>query len=160
MTSSTNSSLPVVSSSVTIDGSGQVVVIDGSAAGFGVDGLTFTGGDSVVQELTIVNFSGSGIVLSWGGNNVITDILLGTTGFDDQGNGGDGVLVRQSPDNIIEFNTISGNEGRGIHILDWNSFNNEIAHNNVGVTLGGDSAIGNAGDGVGCGNAGPDGAGA
>ena len=61
------SPLPALGYSVLIDGTTEsgygtspLVVIDGSGAGSGSDGLTISGGDSTIRGLAIVGFSGGG----------------------------------------------------------------------------------------------------
>src|SRR2546423_6271223 len=64
------SALPASSNALVLDATTQpgfagqpVIVLDGSAAGAGVDGLQILGGNSSVRGLVIQNFGGAGIRL-------------------------------------------------------------------------------------------------
>ena len=89
----------------------------------GVNGLTITAGNSMVQGLVIDHFGGAGIELIGGGNNVIQNNDIGTdlTGNVGAGNMGDGVLINGSPNNTIggtsttARNVISDN-GAGVSV--------------------------------------------
>jgi hypothetical protein len=76
------------------------------------------------------------------------------TGNPGNSNGGDGVLIENAADNQIggptaEWgNTISSNSGAGVFITGATSIGNTIANNKIGVTIDGESAKGNALDGV------------
>ena len=134
---------------MTIDGTTQpgsggrpAIVLDGSVATPGADGLVITAGGSTVRGLIINRFQGTmpggngegglGIVLSTLGGNTIVGDYVGTdpTGTitdpdgtpgdaDDLVNGGIGLFVNGSPDNTIggttaaDRNLVTGNAGNG-----------------------------------------------
>ena len=133
--------LPTVTDPVTIDGTTEpdfagtpIIELDGSlapAGTSGVNGLKITVGSSVVRGLVINRFKaatgfvgGSGIHLETNGSNIIEGNYIGTnvagtstTGF---GNGGRGVGITGSPNNLIggttanARNVISGNLAHGV----------------------------------------------
>ncbi len=123
------SALPDVTGAVNIDGQSQApssdgsmtalvqVEIDGTNAGAGVDGLTFSGTAGGLRGLAIKRFDGDGVVLESTGAKAVEDNLIGTdtTGAVDQGNGGAGISVSTS-DNSIFRNVVSGNGSHGISL--------------------------------------------
>jgi len=94
------SALPNITDAVTIDGTSEPGY-NGKAGGGSrrsalttstVNGLFFTVGNSTVKGLAIDRFSGSGIFLSGGGNDVIQGNYLGTNpgltaGYGNKANG-------------------------------------------------------------------------
>jgi parallel beta-helix repeat protein len=86
------------------------VRIDGTAAGAGVNGLTLVGNTrTAIYGLEITNFSGSGIVISGGSKNRVSDCKISD-------NGVHGVLIENSTGNLLgqEYyadvdNIVSGN---------------------------------------------------
>jgi hypothetical protein len=138
------SALPAITGPVTIDGLGHgseiQIELDGSHAGANVDGLTVSGAPTldqsvIIQGLVINRFSGSGIVLSNTGGNLITRNRIGTSadGMTDLGNGQHGILVNNSSSVFIGNNIISGNEASGVMITGSNSRGNEITNNIIGT---------------------------
>ncbi len=111
------SALPTITDPVTIDGTTQpgfvsapIIELDGSVAGAGAVGLHVTGGASLVTGLVINRFvpafpatGGHGIVLETGGGNVVRGCYVGTNlgGTAALANGGDGVQIVASSDNVI-----------------------------------------------------------
>ncbi|HEX8199173.1 MAG TPA: hypothetical protein VF590_01705, partial [Isosphaeraceae bacterium] len=155
----------VVNTRATGDNAVLRVVIDGSAAGAGVTGLTIAAGGSTVRGLVINGFSGAGLKLLGGGNSLIEGNFLGTnaSGTAALGNGnlGDGsstdcLVVFNSSGNTIggttaaSRNLISGNRGAGLVIegLGAGAANNLIAGNSIGTNAAGTAALGNGRDGV------------
>jgi hypothetical protein len=146
--------LPAITKPVIIDGtspanfSKQKIVIDGSRADAGADGLTITAGGSTVLDLTINQFkakpgqslTGDGIVLSGDkGGNTIQSCYLGTdaSGAVARPNQGSGVVIKtRSNGNTIggaagfQDNVISGNVQDGIKIF---SSGNSIQDNFIGT---------------------------
>ena len=141
------------------------VVIDGSLAGDGANGLHVSAGGSTIKGLVINQFmedasdpfnriGGFGILLSSAGGNVITGNFIGTdvTGTVDLGNEA-GVVGVDSPNNTFggttpeARNLISGNSDGGITLEGLPSTNNLIAGNIIGLDLTGTADLGN-GDGV------------
>lgn len=156
------SPLPTLTDPVTLDALTQpgascsswpptlLIQLDGSAAGFGADGLQITAGNSTVRGLIIRQFSGDGIQITTNGGNVIECNFIGTAVA---GNSGSGVLINDSPNNRIGGSTtsarnlISRNDG-GVQITGEASDNNTVAGNYIGTDANGTAALGQTGDGV------------
>jgi hypothetical protein len=150
----------------------QVIVLNGSQANLGSNGLTISAGKSVVQGLVINSFKrnpnapegqegGNGIVLMTKGSNRIQGNVIGTdyTGMkttDAQGNPlanqGFGIFINMSPDNLIGGrNTnivvpprnILSNNLAGIQISGVQSTGNNIRGNLIGTDAKGAGALPN-----------------
>lgn len=129
--------LPPVLGSVIItalnnDGQGgplRRIEIDGSMAGQNAIGLQLLGGQCTISFFIINSFSSHGIFIAGtpppgDGGHQLESNYIGTdsTGTVDKGNGGDGIFVDNTPNNVIggtggRRNVISANKGYGIHIL-------------------------------------------
>jgi uncharacterized protein (TIGR03437 family) len=150
------SALPIITDPVTIDGTTQPgntggtpnIELDGSNAGQGANGLAITAGSSVVKGLAIGNFNGHAISLQQRGNNMIMNNYLGTNANCDQnrGNGGEGLNILNSPNNLVMGNTIVFN-GDGGSII--NSNGNVLQDNNLGTDATKSRNKGNRGAGFG-----------
>ena len=151
------SPLPEISERVIFDGNfPPEVEIDGSLAGFGVDGLVITGTKSVIQGLTINRFSGDGVVMigpNARGNQVLNSYIgTDTTGTVALGNGSDpteenfGVRVgTDAKTSRIQGNVISGNVDHGVG---FESDEVAIQDNYIGTTPDGEVAVPNGGHGI------------
>ncbi len=157
--------LPAITSPVVIDGTTQpgyrsapIVELNGVNAGAGADGLQITAGSSTVRGLVVNRFSGDGIEISSGGGNTIERNRIGTDlqGVLDEGNGGRGINIVDSSDNVVGAggfsvvdlgNVISGNAGAGVGIV-GTGLGNTVADNLIGTDATGAHALGNGGDGV------------
>ncbi len=129
------------------------IVLDGSLAGAGVNGLSIGGTAVLIRGLVIQNFSGNAIMVGAFANGTIYGNYLGTdpTGSFPAPNGGSGVNVHgsdtavggRSPD---ERNLISGNAEDGIQM------NGEgpilITGNFIGTDVRGTAPLANGNDGV------------
>lgn len=169
-TISPSSALPVIIDAVTINGTTQPgavlntatntfngvvpVVLNGSSAGAGVDGLRFTTGGNVVRGLNIINFTQDGLEFTTGNSNVVEGCLIGLDAASvDRGNSSDGIRLTSSSGNRIGGNTaaarnvLSGNNGDGIEINGVLSTNNVVSGNLIGTDLNGAIDRGN-GNGV------------
>lgn len=166
------SELPTIIDPVIIDGFSQppvgggepgdtpMIAIDGSQAGG--DGLTITGGNSIIRGLIIKDWD-NGIVVNNVGGNTIVGCWIGVDvdGVTPDGNNGDGIILNAG-DNIIgsatdlgggtatdpavrNRNVISANGGDGI---DVNSAGNIIQNNFIGVDITGQVDLGNSSDGI------------
>ena len=154
------SSLPTLSGSwITIDGRDQDgkpnIILDGSNAGTGTNGLTITGGNCRMRGLIIHSFDGHGIALQEKGENVIENTIIGTDleGFINLGNAGAGVFIENSNMNIVgdaitgPGNTIAFNGSSGVVVVSGTS--NFIDPNSIysnigpGIDLGGDGVTPN-----------------
>ena len=163
--------LPTIFDPVTIDGTTQpgyagtpIIELNGAGAGTGADGLHITAGSSVVTGLVInrfvpgfPNLGGNGIFLDTGGGNVVRGCYVGVNvaGTAALGNGGSGVLIASSPNNVIgrtdasqRVNVISGNGRHGVEIGGGGSDANVIAGGRFGTNAAGTAALGNGAVGV------------
>lgn len=155
------SALPTVIHPVIVDGTSQpgyggapLIVLDGTAAGLGANGLHLRAGRSTVKGLAIHSFDGAGILVENKGANLIRQNFLGTdaSGTVGLGNGGDGLRILSSS-NIIggtdpSFgNLISANAGNGVWVGNG-AKDNFLAANFIGTDVTGVVDLGNAGDGI------------
>jgi hypothetical protein len=124
------SPLPALTTRVVVDGTSQpgyasqpLIVLDGSGAGAGADGLTVAAGNSTVAGLAVNLFSGAGMHLENAGGDLITGDYLGTdaTGSLALGNRA-GVFIDGTADNTVggataaAGNLIAGNTQAGVAI--------------------------------------------
>jgi CSLREA domain-containing protein/uncharacterized repeat protein (TIGR02543 family) len=161
------SELPAITDPVVIDGTSEpdyagapVIELEGSAVATAVNGLTITGGDSVIRGITIYGFGENGIYISDGDNNIIEGNYIGTdpSGALGVGNADNGIYIFGSSDNVVggtvaaARNVISGNGYRGIYIYgnsgSTRSWNNVIQGNFIGTDGTGTVRVAN-GDGIG-----------
>ncbi len=136
------------------------IILDGSNAGAGSDGLEITSASNIITGLNIRKFNSDGIEIV-GANadsNKIQGCFIGTneTGEVDNGSAGAGIYVQSSADsNVIgvdgdgvneasERNVISGNDGRGIRC---DSGPCTVAGNFIGTDDDGTLDLGNTLDG-------------
>jgi hypothetical protein len=118
--------LPSISEGQTLDASNAGVILDGSAAPSGTNGILIGSDHNVIQGLEIVGFAGDGILVG-GPNNTIG-------GDRAQGSGPSG-----------QGNVVSGNGGSGIYVQ---GPSNRVVGNYVGVDATGTKALGNGINGV------------
>jgi parallel beta-helix repeat protein len=155
------SALPVVTQSVTIDGTTQPgtgaaprIVLNGSSAGKSVVGLKLTASNCTVKGLAIDDFTSDGVVVSSASGDVITDDYIGVAPAGSKaGNGGNGVtIVGSSSDNTVggtasgAGNVISGNQAHGVNIS--GADDNVVQGNLIGTNSLGTGALGNGDSGV------------
>ena len=162
-----DSSLPIITDPVVIDGYSQsgsspasergpatlMIELDGTNAGT-TDGLTISSGSSVVRGLCINRFEENAILLDTAGGNNIQGNYLGTDvlGSSGQGNEQSGIYVWVTGDNTIggmspsARNVISDNQSSGITVLVSSS--NVIQGNFIGTDASGQSPLGNIGPGI------------
>ncbi len=163
-----SSPLPAITSPVTIDGTSQpgysgtpVVVLNGSNAGADANGLTLSGGLDKVFGLEIINFQGSGIVLSGAPFDVIEGNVIGTdaSGTTALGNGGSGIIDQGSLNatiggtqpglaNVIAFNQKDGvnvysSAGVGVEGVSIES-NRIYGNGGLGIDIGGEGIATNS----------------
>jgi len=164
-----SSALPTITDPISIDGTTQpgfagapIVELSGASAGADADGLLFTAGSSTVKGLVINHFGHAGIVIQSNGGNTIAGNFIGTdiTGkitdpdgtpqsSDEIGNYYDGVLIQNSPNNMIggivpeARNIISGNGYRGIRISGSFAVSNTVQGNFIGTDVTGNTRLGN-----------------
>jgi streptogramin lyase len=148
------SPLPAITTPVVIDGTSQpgyagqpLIVLDGSGAGDGADGLMVAAGDSTVRGLVINRFAGAAIRLEGAGGDLIIADYLGTdaTGTIALGNGA-GVFIDGASDNTIggitpaAGNLISGSRLDGVVI---SGSGNLVEGNRIGTDVTGAFALPN-----------------
>lgn len=114
-------------SGVTIDGSRAGVVLSGSAAPPGTDGLRLSSDHNVLRGLQVIAFPRHGLVVSGSFNVIGGNRSIGS------GSSGEG-------------NVIGGNGDTGVVIGD--GAGNRLVGNHIGVDAGGNQPLGNALDGV------------
>jgi len=172
-TISPGSALPIITDPVIIDGYTQPgasantnpiasgsnavlkIILDGTSAGAGVDGLSITAGSSTVKGLVINQFGDDGIELATNGSNAIQGNYIGTdaAGSAALGNSSIGVIVFGVPDNTIggtgpgARNIISGNS-TGVAIIESAAMGNSVQGNYIGTDATGTLDLGNSVDGV------------
>ncbi len=156
------SALPNITEPVFIDGWTQegspysgtpLIVVDGSSAGAGVNGLTLGAGSdgSMVRGLVVTDFSAAGIEIDSNNSLVIGSYL----GVDAAGNhaaaNAYGVLIAAGvTGNTIggtaagAGNVISGNTSDGVNITGSGTGDNVVAGNLIGTNAAGTAAIANA----------------
>lgn len=156
------SPLPAITSPVFINGDTQpgyaprqpLIELNGSLAGNAI-GLEFKIGGNWLEGLVINGFSDIGVVLAGsnildpGGNTIIAN-FIGTdaSGLLSRGNGGAGIYITKSPNNLISQNLISGNGESGIFITDQWSTGNRIEQNLIGTDITGLHPLGNGLNGI------------
>ncbi len=150
--------LPAITSPVTIDATTQlgfagvpVVVLDGSQAGSSASGLVLTASaaGSTLQGLVIDNFSGNGIEIDGGGNNVIATNYIGVdaTGKRAAGNGRNGIALTNTSDNTIGGTTATGAQrhqrqpGRAVQLTGSGTTGNVVEGNYIGTDASGSLAV-------------------
>jgi len=148
------SALPDITEAVIIDGATQPgfsgTPLINIVGGFG-GGLKITGGGSTVKAIAVTS-STLGITLENGGGNIITGSYIGICPLNPTavcGNFANGILVNNSPNNLIggataaTRNIIGGNTSDGIEITGITSTGNIITGNYIGFRADGSLARNN-----------------
>ena len=145
------------SNSTTLGINANVMIeLDGSNAGAGSDGLRLMSGSSTVKGLAVNGFDSNGIVLGSKGGNRLEGSFIGTnpTGTAAKANGGHGVLISGTSNNIIggvlnqSRNLISGNNVVGVAIVGFAASENRVEGNYIGTDVSGTQALPNGGFGI------------
>jgi CSLREA domain-containing protein len=167
--------LPTITDTVVLDGTSQpgftdtpIIELDGSniiTSGTtytptgrqhtGLDGLTITGGESLVTGLVINRFPGNGLALL-SDNNTIQGNFIGvdSAGMVAMRNGRNGILIEDARRNVIggideeERNVIAGNASFGIAIYGIGTSDNRIQGNFIGTRSDGLRVMGNMSSGI------------
>ncbi len=110
---------------------------------------TARSGNLIRNNLVSSNLYGVRLVGSGSQDNTIRSNYIGTDsgGTLDKGNTSDGVRLEGARNNLIELNTISGNNGDGIEISGGAS-GNRIFQNKIGTYSSGSGSLPNSGNGV------------
>ncbi|WP_153796196.1 right-handed parallel beta-helix repeat-containing protein [Foetidibacter luteolus] len=165
--------LPPVLGAVSIQAlnqGGRRIELNGSQAGSNAIGLQLLGGNCSITFFVINSFSSHGIYIAGTpppgeGKHVIMSNFIGTDGEGllDKGNGGDGILIDNTPGNqlggsaSLDRNIISANKGYGVHILGRDqaetgqpngAHDNLVLGNLVGTDFFGDKDLPNAKGGI------------
>jgi CSLREA domain-containing protein/uncharacterized repeat protein (TIGR01451 family) len=153
-----DSSLPIVTDPVVIDGTTQSdascaswpptlrVQVSGSSLASGSNLLNITGSNSTVRGL-VLNGTANGAALGvMGSGNRIECNFIGTNAT---GNlslpSGTGVLIESgATNNLISTNLISGNTSYGVRITGTGTSSNRVAGNTIGTNAAGTSGVANA----------------
>jgi parallel beta-helix repeat protein len=156
------SALPIITSSVTIDGTSQpgyagtpLVMIDGTKDLNADSGLLLQAMGIVVKGLDIGNFLGGGITIIGLGRDQVSSCVIGLSvdGKSTAPNGMAGVLINAGFPSTIGGvtsgigNTISGNSSYGIQVYP-NSSGTLIEGNTIGRYPSGAIGAGNGSDGI------------
>ncbi|MCP5092073.1 MAG: DUF4347 domain-containing protein, partial [Gammaproteobacteria bacterium] len=154
------SALDDITETVIIDGTTDadfsttpIIVLDGSGAGAGEDGLRLVAGSdgSTIQGLVINQFTDDGIMVYSDGNTIVGN-YIGTdvTGTLDLGNTTFGINVTTGAENntiggttAAQRNVISGNDSHGIILWGSTTTGNVVQGNYIGVNAAGTAALGN-----------------
>jgi uncharacterized repeat protein (TIGR01451 family) len=152
--------LPAITNRVVLDASTQsgyagapLIFLDGTATAGMADGLRLLTTNSTIRGLAIGRFSGNGIRIADGEGNFIFGNWLGLTPAGERaGNGGAGILISNS------FNNVIGGDGEALpNVIAWNGhgvavesgIRNEIGCNSIyrnaglGIDLGVDGVTPN-----------------
>ncbi len=149
-------SLPIITKSVTIDGTTHpgysgTPLITISGGGAVTEGLHIRARECTVRGLVLRDFAGDGVVLEGGGGHTIQGNFIGTdaTGTTAHGNAIAGLRILNSGGNLIggsapgQGNLISGNLV-GLHLEGLLSSGNSLQGNFIGTTADGASPLPNA----------------
>src|SRR5262249_9005864 len=120
---------------LTIDATGQAIILDGTSAG-NTEGLVLSGNDCTVRGLSILNFEAAGVLVEGAGNRIDNDFI----GIDSQGNpgpDGKGVYLFQADGASLVGDDIENNTQDAIQVFQ-----------SAGVEMNGNVMEGNAGDGI------------
>ena len=122
--------LPVLTPTLTIDGSNSQVIVNGSITPANTDGLVIEADGCTVSGLIIQNFPANGI-------RIMSGVQVSFIGGDRS--------IGEGP--LGQGNMISANGASGI-LISSNSHEHHILGNNIGVDLAGLSDRGNKGNGI------------
>jgi CSLREA domain-containing protein len=152
-TISPGSPLPTITQAVTIDGTSggkPGIVLSGTAAGAGTNGLTLSAAGVTIKGMAIGSFSGAGIEILGPGGDTVAGCYVGANaaGTAAAPNHVAGIFVFNSPNNTIggsgaNLNLISGNTGTGVDLAGTASKNNVVSFNLIGTNVTGNAALAN-----------------
>ena len=127
------SALPAVVHAVTIDattqpgtGAAPRIVLSGTNAGNGASGLTLDASNSSLKGVAIVNFSGTGVVVSGvSGVTISGDDIGATPAGAAAGNAGEGVVLNGAHGDTVAGSFITANGDSGV-LIEGGSTSNVI----------------------------------
>ena len=137
---------------------GPEIELDGSSVG-AENGLAIASSGNTVHGLVINRFAAFGINIynSLATYNTVTGCYIGTdpTGTIAQGNGFSGIILYNGAADCTiggatatHRNVVSGNGWSGVEIQAWDTDNNVVIGNHIGVNATGNAALGNDREGV------------
>jgi uncharacterized repeat protein (TIGR01451 family) len=131
---------------VSINGSGNTIGSPNVAGPIGVANLGNLISGNTSDGIRIISAQGSNIVIA---NYIGTDI----TGLSRVANGGDGIEINGSSNNIVgatsgRRNVISGNSQNGVRITGAASTGNTVRSNFIGIAQDGTAILGNSQNGI------------
>jgi hypothetical protein len=157
------SALPQITNSVVIDGTSQpgyagqpIVELNGNQAGGGSNGLQLEVGNITIEGLIIDQWSGNGIQIDQGDDDLIQGNFIGTdsTGTQPDGNNGDGITLGTTSNDTIggttaqTRNIISANGAKGIHFIFGTNTGLVVEGNYIGTDVTGSQKLGNNANGI------------
>jgi hypothetical protein len=161
--SPTAASLLTISAPLVLDAQMQpgwtttpIVELNGTSAGALQNGLTVSGGGTIIRGFVVNRFANHGIYLITAGGNAVQGNYIGTNaaGTAASANGLHGIFANNIANNLIggtttaARNVISGNGGSGVYILGAAATGNSVQGNYIGTNAAGTSAVANGFTGV------------
>jgi parallel beta-helix repeat protein len=150
------SALPTITDTLILDASSQpgfagtpLIVLDGSQAGAGANGVLIAAANSTVRSLVIDRFGGEGISAAGSPNVSLIGNYVGVdpSGTIATGNGDIGIIVQEGSTNaLIQNNVISSNGNYGIEL--YRSSGGVVVGNRIGTNAAGTQALANVTDGI------------
>jgi Ca2+-binding RTX toxin-like protein len=158
-TISPTSAEPTITGRTLLDGGSQsgysptapLIVLDGSSAGAGADGIQVLAASSSVEGLVVDHFAVDGIALAGTGDFVGSDwVGVDSTGAAAAANGIGVEVLSGNTDTIgasaASGNVISGNTGAGVRVD--NAPDTTVSGNLIGLNAAGTAAVANGSDGI------------
>ena len=144
------SSLPVLRDSIMINGDMDGddipdIALDGNSLVISV-ALNISGSRNTIKSLALVGFD-EGVFISGQYNTVeYSYVGIDLDGSTANGNSNYGILIHESDNNTLQYNTISGNIDDGVSIIDGSD--NLILNNIIGLDALGETSVGNISKGI------------
>lgn len=175
------SPLPTITQAVLVDATTQsgyagspLIELSGASAGAATSGFTIAAANTTIKGLAINRFGANGILITGPGSDKVMANYIGAdpSGTRALPNLGSGVMIDNSPDNVIggarmqgqsldAGNLLSGNgpaagqwptpvgvESSGVFIRGPGAVHNVVASNTIGLSKGRDQGLGNGRNGV------------
>jgi hypothetical protein len=126
-------------------GNGTGVFISNSPDNFIGDANGVASNNIAGNNVDGVRIDGSGATRNHVEYNMIG---TGSNGNGDVGNLFNGIVINNAPDNVIQLNTVSGNDRNGIAITGSGSTSNFVSQNTVGLNFARTAALPNSSEGI------------